>query len=64
MKRLKALVMRRSVVQWIGEIAGVAVLAVGAWMVYPPAGVIVAALYIILLANTGGSDASDRTRSP
>lgn len=64
MKQVMEFLRRRSVMQWGCEIAGVAVLAVGAWMIYAPVGVIVAALYLILVANSGGgSDASDRTSS-
>lgn len=50
--------------RWLAEIIGVATLATGAWMIYAPAGVIVAGIYCVVIANSGGDgNASTRTGS-
>lgn len=52
MKRLRALVARRSVALWCAEIAGVVVLSAGAWAIYWPSSLIVAGIYLVIVANT------------
>jgi len=63
--RLRAVLARKSVWLWAAEIAGVVVLCVGAWMIYAPAAVIVAGVWLIILGNSElpseeGDDARDR----
>jgi len=55
---------------WAIEIAGVALIAVGLWMAYPPLGVAIVGAYALLVANTEedhteeeSSDASTKTRT-
>ena len=55
-RRVRDLVARRSVQRWAAEVVGYGLAAVGAWMVWAPLGLFVAAGYIIVVANMGGDD--------
>lgn len=54
MKTAKALLGRRELREWLIEFAGVALLAAAAYMVAPAVALVVAGVYLLIVANTGG----------
>lgn len=58
--RARAFLLRRTVGQWALEIAGVSLVAIAASTLAIGFGLTVAGLYLVMVANTGGSNAGSR----
>ena len=57
MRRLAAIVARRSVWLWACEIAGVGVIAIAGWLVAAPLGIFIVGAYLVVVAeSTPGGD--------
>lgn len=51
----------RGIAEDVAQVAGLAAVGAGVWMIYEPAGVIVGGLGLVFWAQGGGSDGGDST---